>query len=311
LGIVHDLVAEASGSTASVPAMLRKLKVIAARTATTDLAEWVDHELTGYPEGLPLPPYRGPFNGPVLGTISNPARWEQNMTLPRLAFPEPIRKHDELFSLSFTQSVAELEVMAASTKAYRAPWPGDVVARVQYYIDRGEAGFDSYATLHEVYRPIPPAAVRGILDTVQSRILDLALSLEHLAPTAGELGSPVVSEQVSHQFHTHIHGPSTNVAIGSTNVQQNAALPPRGDEPALLQAMSTAGVTVDDVQELRTALARDRDENNGVDPTEPGQHVSRWWSRLSLKAGSVTGKVGVAAAGGLAARALAAYFGIA
>jgi hypothetical protein len=107
-----------------------------------------------------------------------------------------------------------------------------------------------------------------------------------------------------------MYGTATNVAVGSTHVQQTATVPSRGDEAALLQAFSSLGADAMELVELRTALAADRANNDGVDPEEPGQEVSKWWSRWSLKTASTAGKIGIGAAGGLAAKALSAYFGL-
>jgi hypothetical protein len=147
----------------------------------------------------------------------------------------------------------------------------------------------------------------GILDNVRARILDMALSLEEVAPTAGDSHTSAQREAISQIYHTHIHGTSGNVAIGSSNFKQTAILPARGDEEALIRALAAAGVDPQAVADLRRALDDDRKSNGGTDPSEPGPEVSKWWSRVALR---TVGGVGVGAAGELVAQSLGAYFGI-
>jgi hypothetical protein len=204
--------------------------------------------------------------------------------------------------------VADLEAMAESPN-YMLPWSGDAVAFANSLIAEGRSSFDPDLELLQVYRPVSVATLKGLLDTVQTRILDLALSLEHLAPEAGELGSKSVSsEQMSQQFHTHVYGGATNIAQGSSNFTQHAGAPAKGDEAALLAAMGQAGVPAEEIDELQKALAADREEEPDTERTEPGPNVQRWWSRVSL--GKTAGKLAIGAGGGLAAKALGAFFGL-
>jgi hypothetical protein len=60
---------DGTSGTSSVPTLLRKLKVLAARTGSHKLAEWVTHELDGYPNADEVPVYRGPMETIVLGCV--------------------------------------------------------------------------------------------------------------------------------------------------------------------------------------------------------------------------------------------------
>jgi AbiTii len=258
-----------------------------------------------------LPSYRGPFAAEVRGSLSGPfGSGFQNAPIPPSAFPEELRK-GALFHASFLQPIAELEALANTRKELRNDWPADALALAQHLIQTGETSLNRSYVLNYAYRPISPAMIAGIVDNVRSRILNFALSLEEIDPSAGTSdGSAISPENVGQIFTTHIYGSATNIAIGSSNVEQSAILPSRGDEDGLIRALELVGVPATDLEELRAALAADREEAGGTDPPEPGPRVSNWWTRASLKTGSVVGKVGISAAGGLAGRALAAYFGL-
>jgi hypothetical protein len=310
MGIVDDLVTEASGSSVPVASLLRRVKVIAARSKTKDLADWVDHELSGYPQGSSVPSYRGPFRPQVLGHLSGPfGSGYNNAPIPPMAFPEEYR--GGLFEVTFLQPVAELESLSRKDSNLRIEWPADALMLTQYLSDRGELKLDPRLVLNQAYQVVSPNMLAGIVDTVRSRILDLALSLEDIAPTVGEEGSKAVSaEKMTNIFHTHIHGSGSNVALGSSNFQQYSSPQTHGDENGLLKRLAELGLEDGDLAGLRTALQNDRDSNGGVDPNEPGAEVQTWWARWSLKTASAAGKIGVGAAGGLAAKAIAAYFGM-
>jgi hypothetical protein len=137
MGIVDDLVTAAAGATEPVSALLRKVKVIAARSETADLGEWVGHELLGYPDGAELPGYRGPFELQVLGNFSGPfGSGYRNAPIPPSAFPAEYRHN--LFTASFYQSVSELESLAASGKGLRSEWPADALMFTQILSREGK-----------------------------------------------------------------------------------------------------------------------------------------------------------------------------
>lgn len=311
MGLVSELVVEATNSTVPVQDLLRKLKVIAARTQTKELGKWVDHELVGYPSDANLPDYRGPFPMQVYGHFSGPfGAGLQNAPIPPLAFPKEYR--DSLFNITFHQPVAELEALARSGKSQpRIEWPADALMLTHVLLREGKLKLDPRLHLNQAYSIVSPSMMSGILDAVRSRILDLSLTLEDTAPAAGEKGASVPSpERMNQIFYNNIYGSSANLAIGSTQVQQSTILPARGDEDALVRALLAANIDQEAVNDLRAALAQDRVANNGVDPPSPGPQVSTWWSRFALKATRGASAIGTAAAGELVAQALASYFGI-
>jgi hypothetical protein len=70
--LLTEIIDAAIGDKTTVSTLLRKFKVLAARTETGRLAEWVGYELEGYSESSTLPGYRGPFEVPVLGHFVGP-----------------------------------------------------------------------------------------------------------------------------------------------------------------------------------------------------------------------------------------------
>ena len=306
--LIQELVDAASGDQVPVATLLRKVKVIASRLETGELEAWVEHELVGYPDEAALPEYRGPFSTEVQGHFGGPfGSGMQNAPIPAMGFPESFRD-GQLFSIEFRQSVAELTRLAGAESSLRADWPADAVAYTNALLQRGEVNLYEGMGLQQAWRRVSPTQLEAIVDTVRTRILDLALSLERVDPSAGEPGSSVPESEVK-TIVTNVYGGSPNIAVASTGVEQNVVLPRQGDEAALIALLSELGVPAAEIDELRVALRED--EADGASATDsPGPRVTSWIGRVWTWSASAGGHVGTAAAGNLIAQAIAAYLGI-
>ncbi len=296
-----EIVDGATGAT-DVATLLRKLKVVAARTSAGKLDEWVNFELGGYDTVDRLPSYRGPFHAAVFGHFVGFMSAElRNVPIPSMSLPSDTR--DALFTISLTRSIAEIETLAAQ-ESVNLGWSADAV---QYY-NHGIATGKVLRVVREDMvlvtgsRPVSRQTFIGVLDAVRNRVLDLALELERVAPAAGEPDATAETRgQVASVVNNyHFYG-SSNVAISSSNVEQTITVQ-KGDEESLMRMLATAGVTADELADLRTALAQDREEAGGENPPKPGARVRRWLATNSLA-------VGVGAAGNLISGAIMAFFG--
>jgi len=301
-----EIIDAASGDSSTVPTLLRKLKVLAARTETGRLAEWVRHELEGYPDASNLPSYRGPFDTMVLGHFVGSFNTEaKNVPIPPMTFPEDMRA-GALFTLRLGHSIAEIEDMAAH-KTTQLAWPADAVAYYNYGAEHGHIHRVVRAdmALVQAIRPISRQVFVGVLDAVRTRALDLALELEQVAPDAGEPEAPSSTRDQARQVVNtyNFYGGTSNVAIGSSQVTQTVELPKPGDEDALLRYLGAAGVQPGDLVQLQEALVADRDETGGINPPQPGSRVRAWMARAAT--GVTTG-----VASGVIVAAIKAFFGV-
>lgn len=307
--LVEDLIRDATASAVPVEDLPRRLKVIAARSKTAELAAWVGHELLGYHASPELiPSYRGPFAVPALGHFLGPFGSERkNEAIAPAAFPKEYRD-GPLFNITFADSVAGLTDHARiDEKAIRAAWPADALVLVEMLKREGTLNMDPMYSLIQGYRAIPRSMLIGVLDSVRNRILDLALSFEEIAPDAGESrATPEESARMSQVFNTYVYG--GQAAVGSTNVHQVQVN--RSDEDTLLAALAAVGVDPDSMEELKKALAEDREDNGGNDPAKPGRAVSSWLGRLSLRAATAGGTVAVGAGGNVVSQLIMSYFGM-
>jgi AbiTii len=307
---LQDIIDGASGDAVPVATLLRQVKVLSSRLKTGELDTWVGHELNGYPADADLPAYRGPFRADVVGDFAGPfGSGMQNAPIPPIGFPEELR--DVLFKIEWRQSISELEELAKAEDLLQSRWPADTIAATNALKRRGKVALYGDMGLQQAWRVISPAHVRGVVDTVRTRVLELALALEQIAPDVGEAtAEPPPFAAVQNIVHNNIYGGATNVAIGSSQVHQlatNAVAP--GDRSALFTALREAGIPDDSLAQLDTALTQDEQDGTTV-PGEPGPRVRGWLGKLMLGTGSVAGKVATGAAGGVAGALLKSYFGL-
>jgi hypothetical protein len=299
-----EIIDAATTDNVSVPALLRMTKVLAARMETPPLLDWVDSELGGYPARGPLPTYRGPFPAQVLSDWSGPTI-VRNAPVAPSSVPSQLR--DLAFTIEFREPVSELALTAQIDGVVSYSWPTDMVARINGEMQMGRfAELQQLAPMHGLVaanRLISPARVAGVLDNVRTRVLGLALDLEKVLPEAGELGA--ISEnpsEINYIVTNHIYGEGNAVAIGD-----NATVSvPKGDLEALLRSAENAGLSQDQVAELRAAIEADR-ESGDVD--EPGSRVRDLLGKLTWGGAKTAGKVGIGAGGGIVTALVRAYYG--
>lgn len=99
--------------------------------------------------------------------------------------------------------------------------------------------------------------------------------------------------------------------MSSQNVQQHIQLPQPGDRQHLLSLLSEQGYSPADLDDLNRAL--DEDEREGQ-PSESsrafGPRVQAWLDRARTRTAVAAGQVGTSTTADLAARVIAAYFGL-
>lgn len=302
--VLEEIIDGASGD-ASVSSLLRKLKVVAARAGTVQLEEWVEHELNGYPKDVALPAYRGAFETPVAANLAGPfgSRLSGAQIGPR-AIPAEHRT-EWMFKMEFRQPIIELEDFAKTDRpSLQVPWPPDLVSYVNHLTDNGDTHLNPDYVMHSAWKLISPQQVLAAVDAVRTRVLDLALSIERIAPDAGQAGATQPDGRAIDQLVMNIY--DSNIAVGSTNVVQGVVLPSQGDKVALFDALRGAGLKQEQLDELERALTEDEAEG------EPGlgRRALAWVGKVTMGGAAAAGKSVATAAGGVAVKALAAYVGI-
>jgi hypothetical protein len=294
--LLQEVIDGASGDE-PVNRLLRKVKVIAARAEVPVLEEWVDHELGGYPEEAALPDYRGPFDVQAFGHFTGPFQSEiKNAPIPGGSFPESF---SWLFELEFRQPIAELESLAAG-KALHSPWPADIVAGINGMLESGEMSLYGDHRLLDAWRSVSVPQLTAIVDSVRTRVLDLALAVEKTAPEAGQAGAGVLGPEAKQTIITHVYGDNPNVAVASSDFAQSVTIN-KGDENALRSMLLEIGLPGEMVDSLFVALQEDEAGAGGIGPATSG------WLSAAIRTAY---QLGIGTSAGLIANSVFAYLGL-
>lgn len=253
MSLLREIQELATDSKVSLPVLLRKCKILAARLGNVEFKMWVESELSGYDSKTNLPIYRilktsskGHFSGPFGSGL-------RNADIPMLSIPEALR--EDLRYSYVKQSVAALESVVETAKSGFAEeaWSADVVAYV---------GGKIYEDMHcmQAWKVIPIPSIVSALDAIRNRILTFVLEIELEAPDAGDgpLNSNVVSqEKVQQIFNTSIFGNVQNLATGSVDVDQHATYIERDNSELftkLLDSIAKSNVHSDLIAKLSAAV---------------------------------------------------------
>lgn len=231
MNLLTDIEAAAIDSTVPITDLLRKCMVLAARLKHEEFSQWVSRELNGYADTDHLPPYRRFPRGPSLGHFSGGFGAElKNAPIPLGHLPEKVRTRITVHEASDT--LAALDAMAKSEGGLRWPWPADMVA----YVAEFHPMYDHYR-LMDAWCPIPLGAMKGVTDSVRSRILEFVLAIQAEDPDAGEsqpsAPPPLPMPSVSHIYNTTIYGGHANVGNAGPSSIGNANVISANDDRAL------------------------------------------------------------------------------
>lgn len=256
---IETIIDMAADSTVELPTLLRQVKVVAARIGSTELAAWATAELNGYGPGDDIPSYRGPTITPVRGLWAGFGGNRINgfVESSGLLTDDFWR---EQFSVTMTQPVGELQSLATDPGSSPSiPWPPMVIALYNHAVSAGEGGlaYRNYS-LFGADKALPQTWLRGLLDVIRTKVLDLALALEAAPGNAGEPGGATVEEpavrDAVQQTIVNIYGDGAHVSTGDGATHTTVH---EGDVAGLVRAVIELGLTDQDALAFATAIAAD------------------------------------------------------
>lgn len=299
MSLLRQIQDAAIDSSTPISDLLRRCAILANRLGNAEFKQWVDFELNGYPPSAALPDYRI-LPAPAIGDFEGAyGSWLRNIGIPPSSLPNEYRQYAERVLLRQPISFCAAMAQTDPSGSVNAPWPADLLVIVGRKIV-------SDMQLMGASQPISHASLVGIVDIVRNRVLEFAMQIEGVSPQAGEIdASPVVSpERVGQLYQTIIVGNVSNLAHGSPGAVQTSIVIQPGDLAALQRYLADLGVGGDDIKELETTLAAEKDAQ-GLGPKTTG-----WLAKLASKGVGVAGKVGGGVATGLINKAILQYLGI-
>ncbi len=297
--LIDEIITLASNESASVSTLLRKCLVLAHMLRNDRLQVWAQSELDGY-QGEPaeIPEYRktvahakGLFLGPAGVYIDG-------QPIPAVALKEEHRHWAEEATLA--QPIAAYEGVAADSKMV-FEWPANLTVLYQKTFFQGQ-----YA-LNRAWLEVPGSVLVGLIDTIKTRILRLALELK------GELGevhddpTELTKERVDQTVINNIYG-GTNVIASHDFAQVGSIEIRQGDWGALSDALSSRlGVTPAAVRELKASLDADA---KGALQLGLGIRTANWLKELGKTSGKAALKLAAEAAQAEARRWIFGFLGL-
>lgn len=304
MALIQDIISAATQEPCDIPSLLRKALVLAARLRNDELKTWVENELNGYAAEESVPEYRR-TDVISYGFFADRFIGQATLQIPLNVLPEEVR--EQFRRIAFQNPIGALvdldERSGKDGSDIQFPWPTGA---------RQYAQKVSPLQCINAWRSMSPSFIAGVLDTIKTRILMLALELEAADPTAGDVPSthPAISEaRVNQIINTHIHGTVQNFSAGGDNVSQTATMTVQaGDKLSLLNTLKAAGVQAPDLQSLEEALASDEADKNRHGGM--GSRVTAWLGNLQVKAARGLAGLSTEVVGGLITAALLSYFGL-
>jgi hypothetical protein len=239
------------------PALL-KLRYLANRLGDVALEDWVSHEISGYPDGSPVPDYRiAPLS--YNGTFSDGVTYLNDVSIPLYLIKE--HAGEGWLNYHVREPLASLEPIIAKLNS-----PSK---------DNGNYGLPcadlKLILQNKIYERIPLVEIRSEFNpivfiktksTVRSKLLDLTLELENMIPEAAEIEvsslheTPEIDAEAASKISQQIinYGTVTNINSSGDNSQITTHVT-IGDIDGLVAALAQGGIPIDQANELKAIAA--------------------------------------------------------
>jgi AbiTii len=253
-GLVEQLQADAMDDSVPISNLLRKAKTAAVKLKQNDIADWIEHEMSGYHARADLPEYRK-LHASL--TFRNPLRgW----------CPVIGGEHEVQFGNSIAEIFALLE---GGGSVVMGPVPVKVSKRVSQ-----DAGFNV-----EVKRQISKAALAAILEAVRNVIHDWALNLERAGISGEGISFSQNEAERAQSVVVNIHSIGNATGIGAfgdnANIISNQSIDVKGLARqsialanSLDNALPTSGLAEPVQAEVKKLLSEMR---KAAKPTKPDE----------------------------------------
>jgi AbiTii len=299
--LLDEIIKSAIDDNTGLPSLLRKCLLLAHELKNDKLKAWAEYELNGYPNEASLPSYRevliralGNFVGPAGSSLKNAQLAVTNMDddhrhwAERSPLMQPIAAYD-------TGKDAE-----GKPNGGRMPWPPELVA---IYATKFYQGMRMISAEQQ----IPGTVFVSVMDTVRTKILQLALELKDEIGDAEASGGELHGGRVDQSVVNHIYNGNVVVAANAENFSQvqNISVV-QNDVVGLVSALHELGLLPNDVQRLKKAIADDAKTGSKT----IGKKTAEWLKELPLTLGKGTLRVGFEVAKALATKYVMGYFGI-
>jgi hypothetical protein len=295
MNLLEEIEQGAASEGMSLGALLRKCLILASRLGSKPAVDWVEWELNGYPNGVPVPPYR------LLSLVIKANMVDLGKRVTGWPVPPAFlgERPDAWTRHEFRSSVGAIEHILSNSDSSIAFQMGNLLL----FLEQQEF---TDMEIVSAWGEASSSHVKNILETVRNRVLKFALDLGKEYPGAGTVKSAMSknADKIDQIFINNIYGSANVVGTAKhSNVVLNVM---KGDFTSLKQTLEENGVSAADINELKRALEQEPDAK----PTGFGPKVSGWVGKMMKKVAEGTWKIASDVAGGLLGKALGNYYGV-
>jgi hypothetical protein len=297
--LLDDIIELLSDKNGSLTDAMLKTKVLMHKIGHKELAEWVNDELNGYPNGKDVPSYRI-IPARLLGDVANAAWRHSKFTLPIAHLSEKQRKH--FTERDLRESIHVLEEFSKKPNGHLS-----YAIQPEFYGAIGEVLDGGW--IERAWVQIEITQVMNSLIEVRSRLLDFVLGLQD---ELGDVQEENMKEAAKHidadgLFSRSVFGNNTTIQIGSYNTQKVHISVTKGDFDSLSRELTKHGVAPADVSALQEAIGQD-DGAIEHNQSNVGPAVKGWMATMLQKAIDTSWQIELNVAAGLLTEALKAYY---
>lgn len=300
--LLNEIIDSLSTQESSLTGALLKTKVLLHQIGHKELAEWVNHELNGYPHDRDLPVYRI-LPAQVLANLANQAYQVNSHPIPLGHLDADARQRFE--TARMYQSLAVLEKLTTDEDGFlESPIP------MEFNGVFGKSLANGYM-IQRVWSSIGKPDVEQIFVQVRSRLLDFVLELKE------KIGDDVPEQEIKHRsnsidasslFNSAIFGNNTTIVVGNHNSQDVTNIMAKGDFPALAAYLKKHGINESSIVDLQTAIKADENALE-VKQKQFGPAVKSWLKVMLSKAVDSSWNIELGIVSSLLATALQTYYG--
>lgn len=297
--LLNDLIELATDDKQPITALLRKCIVLAHRLKNDRLKIWANEELNGYDSKDSLPKYRI-IPAAATGLFVGPGWTKTQQGIPSAALKKEHRTYAETVYIAQPVSALEESVKLGESYGLNFPWNANLVAHYQ------ENLMSDGWQLFSAHQSVPKAVVAGIIDTVRTRVLNMALEIQ------SELGerdedlkeiTPEKSQIVEQTITNNILGGTVFLSTGQSTMTVTQQSIKVGDWKSLSKVLHGVGVSEPELAELSEAVEEDGDKKIGT-------KVKGWIAKTAPKVLSGGVKIGTEIGKALLKEHLKQYFGL-
>lgn len=211
--IIKDI---ANGAVDTITA-LKRAKVLVTDLNNPDILNWINCEISGYPEEITLPSYRK-VKGSLVGSYFKGSMVKlmqlSNVSIPLGKMPQDLQ--EILLSVEFNEGVDSLKKLCQNGQPIAKPIPADFFPIIAKYNN------DPYMNITSARVIVGDHIVNNIFSIIENKLLDLLMILENEFGPLDELDIDVSTksneeiENISNQILVLIYN-DNSMSMGDGN----------------------------------------------------------------------------------------------